>query len=64
MLADDQDGIDGQLVPADAQRFGDRRVNLEAERPGPLAAQVAGRLLIDVGRDDVHLGLVPLPWCG
>ena len=60
MLADDEDGVDGQLVTPLAQGFGDGRIDLEAARTGSLTAQVAGRLLIDVRRDDVHLGPVPL----
>ena len=59
MLADDQHGVDGQLIPAAAQRLGDGRVDREAELLGPLAAQIVFGPLIDVGRDDVEGRAMP-----
>ena len=61
MLADDKHGIDGKVVAAAAQRLGDTRINLETELLGPLPAQVAFGVLIDVHRHHVEPRLVPFP---
>ncbi len=61
VLADDQHGIDSQLVAAAAQGLRDRRVDAETKAASPLAAEVAGRLLVDVRGDDLHVRLMPAP---
>jgi hypothetical protein len=60
VLPDDQHGVDGQPVAAAPQRPGDRRINPEAELLGSPPAQVSVRRLIDVGRDHVEPGPVPI----
>ena len=59
MFADDEDGIDGELVGAAAEGFGDGGIDLEAELGGAGLALVAGRFLVDVEGDDLHVRLVP-----
>jgi hypothetical protein len=49
VLADEQDGIDGELVAAALEGLGDHRVKGETEFFGPVGAQVVGRLLVDLG---------------
>jgi hypothetical protein len=59
VLADNQDGIHGELVPAATQCLGDLRIESEAELLGALLTQVVGGRLIDVDRNHVQRGLVP-----
>ena len=59
VLADDQHGIDRQLVAAAPQCLGDRRVNLEAKFFRTLSTQVAGGLLIDIRRDHIEWRTMP-----
>ena len=46
MFTDLQHRIDGELVTAAAEGFGDRRINFEAKFFGPFLAQIAFRPLI------------------
>jgi hypothetical protein len=59
MLADDENGIDGDLLPAGTERLGNCRVDLESELRGALGAEVPFRFLIDVRGDDIERGMMP-----
>ena len=59
VLGDEQHAVDGEVVAAQGQRVGDGGVDVElGEARGALAAQISLVHLIDVERDQIHLGAV------
>ena len=59
MLANDQDTVHRQGIPAAPQRFGDGGVDLEAELAGAVGTLVAFGPLVDVERHHLHVRPVP-----
>ena len=61
MLADDEDAVDGQVIAAAAQGFGDGRIQAEAELAGAVGTLVTGRALVDVHGDNMDVRIMPHP---
>lgn len=59
VFADNEHGVDREPIPAATQGLSYRRVNLETEFLCPLCALVSLRLLVDVQRNDSHIGPMP-----
>ncbi len=59
MFDDQQDGIDGQVVTATAQGFGNRGIDSKPELACPVRALIIRWSLIDVERHNLHIGAMP-----
>src|SRR6478735_11214580 len=59
VLANNKDSVHCELVTAAAKGLGDGWIHRKSEFLGAFSAEVSGRLLIDVQRNDLHVRPMP-----